>query len=116
MFAEFVCMNSRSPLARPWLAAACVIINGLIAMHALGQPAPPQPPANQSGSRTGAQAPPPGVQKAAEQWDIAVRLHRAKKLPEAIAAYKEFLRRVYDAKLPASTALPAYQNLTTIYR
>lgn len=54
---------------------------------------------------------PPAVRQAAEQFEKATRLHRERKLPQAIAAYQEYLRLAQIAKLPPTSLLPAYRNL-----
>jgi tetratricopeptide (TPR) repeat protein len=58
---------------------------------------------------------PPAVRQAAEQFNTAMRLHKEGKFPQAIAAYKEYLRLAVIAKLPAGTQLPAYANIARIY-
>lgn len=77
-------------------------------------PLPKSPPA------TGKPATPakqltPAAQKAVAQYDRAAHLQRARKAPEAIAAYKTFLRLAAAAKFPPKGTLPAYVNLAILY-
>jgi tetratricopeptide (TPR) repeat protein len=108
-------MTVRSPQPRP-IAAACALVLTITCCAAFGQPVPTQPPPSTLGRIGPPSSPPPAAKKAAEQWQTAVRLQKAKKLNEAAKEYTAFLRTVKQAGLASSSAIPAYQNLALIYR
>ncbi len=59
---------------------------------------------------------PPLVQKAAAAFNRGMLRQNEKHYPEALAAYKEFLKFGTGAKLPPQTLLPAHQNMALIYQ
>src|SRR6476469_8786366 len=97
------------------LLAACALVSFTYPLTATAQPAPPQKPASTQSSKP-ALPPSSEVQKSAMQWDVAAKLHTARKYKEAIAAYNEFIKTATDGKLPPDAIAPAYQNLSAIYR
>ncbi len=109
-------MNPSTPHSRPFRFVSAVLVLGTATVNASGQAAntsplliPPKPAAVAGPA-------PPAVQRAALQWQTALRFHKAGKISEAVSAYKEFLKRAKDARLAPTQALPAYENLAMIYR
>ena len=97
------------------LTALCLLYPFPIQTAAAGQN-PPAAPAKPGQTPAAKPAPmPPEVQKAARQFDRAIQLHKAGKVSQAIAAYKEFLRLAQAAKLPAQASYPAYGNMALLY-
>src|SRR4051812_34196523 len=93
----------------PALAALC------LSLPATAQNGVPAPPASPPGANApGTPAPPPitpEIQKAIAQFQAASKFQQARKIPQAIAAYQEFLRFGAQAKMSESMLLPAYDNL-----
>lgn len=95
--------------------AACCLPPGAIAQN---KPAssPATPP---SANAQGTPAPPaitPEIKKAITQFQTAAKFQQQRKLPQAIAAYQEFLRLGAQAKMSDSMMLPAYDNLYRLYQ
>ncbi|HZO88583.1 MAG TPA: tetratricopeptide repeat protein [Chthonomonadaceae bacterium] len=112
-------MSVRSARPAGWCLAALACINLSLPLYAQApKPAPSSAAAapGKAGKAPAAAPLPPAVKRAAAQFERAVALHRARKVTEAIAAYKEYLRLVAAAKLPPNAALPAYQNLAVLYQ
>lgn len=79
-------------------------------------PAPTAPAA--SATKPGAVTPPampPAVKKAAAQFDAALKLHQARKIEAAMAAYKVYLQLAAQAHLSPVAFVPAYKNLASLY-
>src|SRR5579862_850763 len=65
----------------------------------------------------GAQAPlPPELKKISDAYGKAIAFHKAKKYPEAIAAYEEFVSLANAAKVASGLVLSAYSNMAIIYQ
>ena len=121
-------MNDRFlPSPRLVIAASVFILSAFCSLASAqqaptGAQAPPIPLL--SPSQPTAAGPPvgsgtslsPAARKAADQWGVAVRLHKAKHYQEAIAAYNSYIQTVRGANLASAALTPAYQNLTALYR
>lgn len=101
------------------VALVLVSLSGAVGAQQKTPPSQSPPPAGKPGKPT-APPKPPAIpvesQRAAAQFERALRLHRAGKAPEAIAAYQEFLRQSKVAGLPQDVRAPAYLNLAQIYQ
>src|SRR5581483_9393651 len=104
-------MSARFARWTPLCLAASLYISAPVFAQA---PIPNPPPASGKPAAPAKQLT-PAAQKAVAQYDRAARLQRARKAPEAIAAYKEFLRLAAAAKFPPKGTLPAYANLAILY-
>ena len=58
----------------------------------------------------------PKLKKAIAQFQTAAKFQQDRKIPQAIAAYQEFLRLGAQAKMSDSMMLPAYDNLFRLYQ
>ena len=72
--------------------------------------------APQAGAKPSPPPLPPELQKVSDQYASAVKLHIAKKYPEAIAAYQQFLKMAKDAAARPAAFLAAYSNMASIYQ
>ena len=96
------------------LQGAMLFLSLNLVMSAGAQPAPKDAkPNNPAPSQP---AMPPLVQKAAAAFNRGMLRQNEKRYPEALAAYKEFLKFGTEAKLPSQTLLPAHQNMALIYQ
>jgi tetratricopeptide (TPR) repeat protein len=94
------------------ILAALMVFSGCI-------PAGAQPPPGSGPTAQATQGPPklpPALQKITDQFFAAVKLQSAKQYPEALAAYKEFVRAAIDAKANPGALLSAYSNMAMIYQ
>jgi len=102
--------NTRNGMARYALLCLalllCLLLPGRLPAQGPPSPAPGQ---------TAPPKLPPEVQKVADQYSKAVKLHQDKQYKEALAAYKEYVRLVKAANLSAQVLLPAYHNMVAIY-
>src|SRR5579862_1041205 len=98
----------RSTVARILCSALCIC-----ASH----PVLCQPPPTAGPPHPGAQASlPPELKKISDAYGKAITFHRAKKYPEAIAAYEEFVSLANAAKVASGLVLSAYSNMAIIYQ
>ena len=104
--------SARPPRFTLFALAACCL-----PLSAAAQNNPP--PASASGANAQATPPPPAItpeiQKAIAQFETAAKLQQGHKIPQAIAAYQEFIRLGAIAKMSAAIVMPAYKNLFRLY-
>ena len=103
------------------LAALCLPLSGRAQNSAPPAPVSPngtKPPAASASPNAAnppaASAPPtvtPEIKQAIAQFQAAAKFQQARKVPQAIAAYREFLRLGAKAKFSESMMQPAYDNL-----
>lgn len=90
--------------------AACFVVG--MSVRTLAQPAPPSAPVTSPPVKATI---PPAAQKAIQQYQRAVTLHRAKKVEAAIAAYRQFLKLAEGAGIATQAKALAHQNLASLY-
>ncbi len=100
--------------------AACCLSPAVGAQNKPASP-PPRPPARarREPTRRGRPRRPrlrPKSRKAIAQFQTAAKFQQERKIPQAIAAYQEFLRLGAQAKMSDSMMLPAYDNLFRLYQ
>jgi tetratricopeptide (TPR) repeat protein len=97
-------------IARPAVAASILLlVRGGLA------PVAAQPPANPESGHN-ASARPQDVLRLGAQFDEAIHLQRAHRVPEALAAYRAFIRLVGELKIAPQNALPAFRNIAILYQ
>ena len=88
----------------------------LFTIQVAGAQQTPVQPASPPASASQPPALPPELKKISDQYFAAVKLHSQKKYPEAIEAYKLFIKMATDAKARPEAFIAAYTNIASIYQ